>query len=111
MLLCSPSCLQGESKPKPCLNTLMQMNVLVRSFLSDVVANQVFPPGRGRISGRLNFFVALFSYRQRSRNPFIMSAVASKYITKAEIDLPMHRNRLRELQQRIDALGLEVKLN
>jgi len=40
-----------------------------------------------------------------------MSAVASKYITKAEIDLPMHRDRLRELQQKIDALGLEVKSN
>lgn len=38
-----------------------------------------------------------------------MSAVASKYIVKAEIELPMHRNRLRLLQQKIDALGLEVK--
>lgn len=38
-----------------------------------------------------------------------MSAVASKYISKAEIDLPMHRLGLRNLHQKLDALCLEVK--
>lgn len=37
-------------------------------------------------------------------------AVASRDVSRAETDLPMHRNGLRRLQERLDALINEVRV-
>lgn len=43
------------------------------------------------------------------RNPFATSAEVTRYIEKAEVDLPMHKDGLRRLQEEIDALVHEVR--
>eukprot|EP00752_Nemacystus_decipiens_P002071 g1982.t1 len=54
-----------------------------------------------------NVVDAILLAAMSARNPFIMLAAASKYISKAEVDLPMHRIGLRSLQKKMDALSLE----
>lgn len=43
-------------------------------------------------------------------NPLVMAASVSKSLRNAEADRPMHRTRLRSLQNRIDDLTIEVRI-
>ncbi|CAM9260310.1 unnamed protein product, partial [Hapterophycus canaliculatus] len=55
-----------------------------------------------------NVISAVMLAMKCSRNPFVMCAVASRHVEKAESELPMHRIGLRRLQAELDKLGLKI---